>query len=102
MEDKIIKEFDNFYDDQSLKEYGKKIRTEIIKGLEDFRKRNDAFSLKIIREESNLWSSLMCDIKEERRLVKLIEVYKIFRRIYSQLYYTRNDVNYIKSLVNRE
>ena len=102
MEDKIIKEFDNFYDDQSLKEYGKKIRTEIIKGLEDFRKRNDAFSLKIIREESNLWSSLMCDIKEERRLVKLIEVYKIFSRIYSQLYYTRNDVNYIKSLVNRE
>ena len=36
MEDKIIKEFDNFYDDQSLKEYGKKIRTEIIHGLEDF------------------------------------------------------------------
>ena len=102
MEDKIIKEFDNFYDDQSLKEYGKKIRTEIIHGLEDFWKRNDAFSLKIIREESNLWSSLMCDIKEERRLVKLIEVYKIFSRIYSQLYYTRNDVNYIKSLVNRE
>ena len=44
----------------------------------------------------------MCDIKEERRLVKLIEVYKIFSRIYSQLYYTRNDVNYIKSLVSRE
>ena len=44
----------------------------------------------------------MCDIKEERRLVKLIEVYKIFSRIYIQLYYTRNDVNYIKSLVNRE
>ena len=32
MEDKIIKEFDNLYDDQLLKEYGKKIRTEIING----------------------------------------------------------------------
>ena len=32
MEDKFIKEFDNLYDDQTLKEYGNKIRTEIING----------------------------------------------------------------------
>ena len=35
MEDKFIKEFENFYDIQLLKDYGNKIRTEIINGLED-------------------------------------------------------------------
>ena len=35
MEDKFIKEFENFCDIQLLKDYGNKIRTEIINGLED-------------------------------------------------------------------
>ena len=53
MEDKFIKEFENFCDIQLLKDYGNKIRTEIINGLEDLQKRNDNFSLKIIHEEIN-------------------------------------------------
>ena len=32
MEDKIIKEFDNFYDDQSLKKYGKKFELKLLMG----------------------------------------------------------------------
>ena len=52
MEDKFIKEFENFSDSQILKDYGNKIRTEIINELEDLRKRNDCFSLKIILEET--------------------------------------------------
>ena len=38
MEDKFIKEFENFCDIQLLKDYGNKIRTEVINGLEDLQK----------------------------------------------------------------
>ena len=37
MEDHFVTEFVNFYDNQSLKDYSNKIRTEIINGLEDLR-----------------------------------------------------------------
>ena len=63
MEDKFIKEFENFCDIQLLKDYENKIRTEIINGLEDLQKRNDNFSLKIIHEESNLLFNLMNVLK---------------------------------------
>ena len=98
MEDKIIKEFDNLYDDQSLKEYGKKIRTEIINGLEDLQKRNDNFSLKIIHEESNLLFNLMNVLKsfnknnsdeKVKRLTKLIETYNCFRNMSPNLFHQR-------------
>ena len=87
MEDKFIKEFENFCDIQLLKDYGNKIRTEIINGLEDLQKRNDNFSLKIIHEESNLLFNLMNVLKsfnknnsdeKVKRLTKLIETYKLF------------------------
>ena len=111
MEDKIIKEFDNLYVDQSLKEYGKKIRTEIINGLEDLQKRNDDFSLKIIYEESQLLFNLMRVLKsfnednsdeKVKRLTKLIETYKCFSSICHQIYFIRDEVNPLKSLINRE
>ena len=63
MEDKFIKEFENFCDVQLLKDYGKKNRTEIFNGLEDLQKRNDDFSLRIIYEESQLLFSLMRVLK---------------------------------------
>ena len=111
MEDKIIKDFDNLYDDQSLKEYGKKIRTEIINGLEDLQKRNDDFSLKIIYEESQLLFNLMRVLKsfnednsdeKVKRLTKLIEIHNCFSSICHQIYFTRNEVKRFKSLINRE
>ena len=111
MEDKIIKEFDNLYDDQSLKEYGKKIRTEIINGLEDLQKRNDDFSLRIIYEESQLLFSLMRVLKsfnkdnsdeKVERLTKLIETYNCFSNICQQIYLIRDEVKCFKSLINRE
>ena len=111
MEDKIIKEFDNLYDDQSLKEYGKKIRTEIINGLEDLQKRNDDFSLRIIYEESQLLLSLMRVLKsfnkdnsdeKVERLTKLFEIYTCFSSICNQIYFTKDEVKRFKSLINRE
>ena len=111
MEDKFIKEFENFYDIQLLIDYGNKIRTEIINGLEDLRKRNDNFPKKMILEESRLWSTLKnnfrdfnIDNSEEKvkRLNKLIEIYTCFSNICRQIYYTRDDVKHIKFLINRE
>ena len=111
MEDKIIKEFDNLYVDQSLKKYGKKVRTEIINGLEDLQKRNDDFSLKIIYEESQLLFNLMRVLKsfnednsdeKVKRLTKLIEIHNCFSSICHQIYFTRNEVKRFKSLINRE
>ena len=111
MEDKIIKEFDNLYDDQSLKEYGKKIRIEIINGLEDLQKRNYDFSLKIIYEKSNLLFDLLKVLKsfnkdnsdeKVKRLTKLIEIYTSFSNICHRIYFTRVEVKRIKSLINRE
>ena len=111
MEDKFIKEFDNLYDDQSLKEYGKKIGTEIINGLEDLQKRNDDFSLRIIYEESQLLFSLMRVLKsfnednsdeKVERLTKLIEIHDCFSSICNQIYFTRVEVERFKSLINRD
>ena len=81
MEYKFIKEFEIFYDSQLLKDYRNKIRTVIINGLEDLRRRNDDFSERIIREEILLWFNLInnfsnfnIDNPEEKvkRLTKLI------------------------------
>ena len=111
MEDKIIKEFENFYDNQLLEDYGNKIRTEIINGLEDLRKRNNKFSERIIQEESRLRFNLIKDFsafninnseEKVKRLSKLIEIYYCFSKICSRIYYTRDDVNDIKSLINRK
>ena len=98
MEDKFIKEFENFCDIQLLKDYGNKIRTEIINGLEDLQKRNDNFSLKIIDEESNLLFNLMNVLKsfnknnsdeKVKRLTKLIETYNCFRNMSPNLFHQR-------------
>ena len=98
MEDKFIKEFENFCDIQLPKDYGNKIRTEIINGLEDLQKRNDNFSLKIIHEESNLLFNLMNVLKsfnkndsdeKVKRLTKLIETYNCFRNMSPNLFHQR-------------
>ena len=111
MEEKIVKEIDDFCDIQLLKDYGKKIRTEIINGLEDLQKRNNDFSLRIIYKESELLFSLMRVLKsfnednsdeKVERLTKLIETYNCFSSICNQIYFTRNEVNRFKSLINRE
>ena len=111
MEDKFIKEFENFCDIQLLKDYGNKIRTEIINGLEDLQKRNDDFSLRIISEESQLLFGLMRvfksfneDNSDEKleRLTNLIEIYNCFSSICHQIYFTRDGVKRLKSLINRE
>ena len=98
MEDKFIKEFENFCDIQLLKDYENKIRTEIINGLEDLQKRNDNFSLKIIHEEGNLLFNLMNVLKsfnknnsdeKVKRLPKLIETYNCFRNMSPNLFHQR-------------
>ena len=110
MEDKFIKEFENFCDIQLLKDYGNKIRTEIINGLEELQKRNDDFSLKIIYEESrllfeliNVFRNFNKDNSEEvNRLTKLIKIYTCFSNVCNQIYFTRDEFKRFKSLINRE
>ena len=110
MEDKFIKEFENFCDVQLLKDYGKEIRTEIFNGLEDLQKRNDDFSLRIIYEESQLLFNLMKvfksfnkDNSDEKveRLTKLTEIHNCFSNICQQIYFTKVEVKRIKSLIKR-
>ena len=111
MEDKFIKEFENFCDVQLLKDYGKKIRTEIFNGLEDLQKRNDDFSLRIVYKESqllfdimNAFKSFNKDNSDEKveRLTKLIETFNCFSSICHYIYFTRDEVKRFKSLINRE
>lgn len=108
MEEKFIKDFENFYDFQLLKDYGNKIRTEINNELDDLRKTNDKFSQRIISEESRLWSILIRDFNRDnseeklKRLTKLIEIYSRFTNIFYQIYFIRDNAEHIKSLTNRE
>ena len=110
MEDKFIKEFENFCDVQLLKDYGKEIRTEIFNGLEDLQKRNDDFSLRIIYKESQLLFDIMNALKsfnkdnsdeKVERLTKLTEIHNCFSNICQQIYFTKVEVKRIKSLINR-
>ena len=49
MEEELVK----FFDHKLLEDFGNKIRNQINRELEDFRKRKDYFNLIIIKEESS-------------------------------------------------
>ena len=109
MEDKIIKEFVNFYDNESLKEYSGKIRTEIINGLEDLRKRDSNFCGLLFDDESCFFNNFKFRFKtygqdtskeEEKRLSNLIEIYSCLESLSNHNHCVKNEVNRIKSLVN--
>ena len=104
-----MEEFVNFYDNQSLKDYSNKIRTKIINGLEDLRKRDSNFSRLLSNEERRFWNDIKNkferygqDTSEEKvkRLAILIEIYDCLGSLISNNSYVKNEVNRIKSLVN--
>ena len=111
MEDHFVTEFVNFYDNQSLKDYGNKIRTEIINGFEDLRKRDSNFSGLLSNEERRFWTDIKNnfvrygqDTSEEKvkSLASLIEIYDCLGKLISNNSYFRHEVNRIKSLVNED
>ena len=111
MEDNFVTEFVNFYDNQSLKDYSNKIRTEIINELEDLRKRDSSFSGLLPNEERRFWRDIKNnferygqDTSEEKvkRLASLIQIYDCLGSLLSSNSYVRNEVNRLKSLMNKE
>ena len=98
MDDKFVKDFELSFDDQLLKDYANKIRTEIFNKIEDLKKENDDFHKMLISEENILFYKLKNNIKDER-LTKLIDIYSIIYDLLTQNYYTKKSVKRIKFLV---
>ena len=111
MEDHFVTEFVNFYDNQSLKDHGNKIRTEIINGFEDLRKRDSNFSGLLSNEERRFWNDIKnnCvrfgqNTSEEKikSLSNLIEIYSCLGSLSNYNNNVKNEVNSIKCLLNRK
>ena len=106
MEDNFFKEFEKF-DNQILKDYMTKIRTEIFNDLEDLRKRNDKIYEILVSEESILWNKIKNNIRdfnvdnyeEVKRLYKLIEIYNYLRDIFNNNRWSNEYLNKLKSLI---
>ena len=104
-----MEEFEDFYDEQKIKDYCSKIRNEISNGIEDLRKENDDFYGRLISEESCLWSNFLNEFrgsnefyskKKVKRLEELIEIYRLLGSLFFNMHCARNEINLIKSLVN--
>ena len=90
MEDRCIKKIEKF-NNQLVKDYIIKIRTEIFNGLEDLLKRNDKIYEIIFFEESILFNNLkikfinknVYNFEEVKKLTKFIEIYNYLITIFS-------------------
>ena len=106
MEDQFIKDFEKF-DNQLLKDYMIKIRTEIFNGLEDLLKRNDKIYEILVFEESTLLNNLKNNFinkdvdnsEEVKKLTKLIEIYSYLRVIFNNNRWSNESLNNLKSLI---
>ena len=102
MEERIIKEIEKF-DNQLLKDYMIKIRTEIFNGLEDLLKRNDKIYEILVFEEdrllNNLKKNFIDNSEEEKKLTKLIEIYSYLKDIFNINRYRNERLNNLKSLI---
>ena len=81
-----------------LEELREKVRTEIIKYINDFRKGNTDFSLLFKKEEEVFWNSLLSLIKykEYENVEEFIKLIKLN----NQLDILEKDLEYIKYLKN--
>ena len=104
-----MEEFVDFYDEQKLKDYYNKIRNEILNGLEDLRKENDDFYIRLINEENHFLYNILNEFRgsnkfnskeKVERLFKLYEINKSLESIFFNNHYIINEINRIKSLVN--
>ena len=106
MEDCFIKDIEKF-DNQLIKDYMIKIRTEIFNGLEDLRKRNDKIYEILVFEESILLNNLknkfinidVDNSEEVKKLTKLIEIYNYLRVIFNINRCRNESINNLKSLI---
>ena len=74
MDKKIIENFENFFNDQLLKDYKEKIRTKFYKELDELRKKDDEISRKIVRLEIDLWRSFLSLNSNDSNLNKLVKI----------------------------
>ena len=74
MEEKIIENFENFFNDQLLKDYKDKIRTKFYKDLDGLRKKDDEFARKIEMVETDLWRSIL-NVCNNSNLNNLFKIY---------------------------
>ena len=106
MEERIIKEIEKF-DNQLLKDYMIKIRTEIFNGLEDLLKRNDEIYEILVFEEGRLLNNLknnfinknVDNFEEVKKLTKLIEIYSYLSDIININRCRNKSLNNLKSLI---
>ena len=106
MEDQFIKDIEKF-DNQLIKDYMIKIRTEIFNGLEDLRKRNDKIYEILVFEENILFTNVKNNLyfknednsEEVNKLTKLIEIYSYLRDIFNNNRWSNESLNNIKSLI---
>ena len=104
MEDWNIKEIEKF-DNQLIKDYIIKIRTEIFNGLGDLQKRNDKIYEIIINEEIKLFYHFKEKFKnlykseEVEKLTKLIEIFSYLREIFNINRWRNESLNNLKSLI---
>ena len=75
MDQKIIENFENFFNDQLLKDYKVKTRTKFYKELDELRKKDDEFSRKIERVEIDLWRSFLSEHNNDGNLINLVKIY---------------------------
>ena len=71
MEEKIIENFENFFNDQLLKDYKDKIQTKFYKDLDGFRKKDDEFARKIEMVETDLLN--VCNNSNLNNLFKIYD-----------------------------
>ena len=105
MEERIIKEIEKF-DNQLIKDYTNKIRTEIFNGIEDLRKRNDVIHEMLDNEENKLFNNInynfnnikVYNSEEVKKLTKLIKIYNYLIELFDNRW--RNEsLNNLKSLI---
>ena len=101
-------EFENldFYDEKSLIDYTIKIRNEINNGLEDLRKRDTIFDTLLLERELDLFnnkkSTISVNEQEVKSLSNLIEIFRLLKSLSFHNLCFKNEVNHIKSLINRD
>ena len=105
MEERIIKEIEKF-DNQLIKDYTNKIRTEIFNGIEDLRKRNDVIHEMLDNEENKLFNSInynfnninVYNSEEVKKLTKLIKIYNYLIELFDNRWRNKS-LNNLKSLI---
>ena len=105
MEKSVIKLVEEFTNSQLLKDYGDKIRNEIIKELDEVRERYDDISKRLQEEESRIWNNILREYNIKYKLPKLsnlVCIYDCLTNIDDSKYIIEKENFHLKDLVNKE